>query len=318
MDVMDMLAQARPDSLDPRPDPVRRASDLASAAATSRTETAASVRRRGRGRPGRGRFIAIATSIAAIAGTAGAVVALSATGRPAARPQGTVAGTAVATPGQLRNAILTAFNGVSGDVFYMRITETYAGKMSRWDGVEDNWFYPLQPRVGQEARVRSMVLPRNSKDKSNTEWFYTQPASKPGHQSPNIAPPAAKTEMIDVEYGNRTWSDTTSNWGFPSEAASLQELRESIAKGVFHIRKTKLHGRTALELTTHEGAKGNEIAVTWWVDPVTYLPVQTLNVQAGLTYQVDYGFLAPTPANIARLKVTIPAGFTRTPTQKLP
>jgi hypothetical protein len=328
MDVMDMLAQARPDSLDPQADPVRRAGDLARAVATPRAETAArpgtSPRRRVGGRVGgrahQGRLIAIGTGIAALAGTAGAVVALSATGTPPARPQPAAArtGTAVTTPtpGELRNAILTAFNGVSGDVFYARVTETYSGSMSRWDGVEENWFYPLQPRAGQQVRARSMALPRDSKDKSNTEWFFTEPASARGQTGSTV--PFAKTEMIDVEYGNRTWSDTTGNWGFPSETASLQRLREEITTGKFHVRKVKFDGRTVLELTTHEGTKRDPIAITWWVDPVTYLPLQTLAAQPGYTNKVDYGFLPPTPANIAKLKVTIPAGFTRTPTQKLP
>lgn len=322
MDIMDLLAQARPSSLDPGPDTDRRASDLARAIGTPRAGTTARPGASRRLRVRRtwlpARLIAIGTSIAALAGTAGAVVALSATGTPAARPQPTAAhaGTAVATPGELRNAILTAFNGVGGDVFYTRITEIYPGAMSRWNGVSENWSYPLQPRVGQKVYVRSLVLPRNLKDKSDTEWIYTEPVG--GTQSgPNMS--ATKTEMIDVEYGNRTWSDTTGNWGFPSETASLQDLRESITKGKFpDVRKTELNGRTVLELTAHYKIRGTEAADTWWVDPATYLPVRMLSTQAGITYQVDYGFLPPTPANIAQLKVTIPAGFIRTPTQKLP
>ena len=321
MDVMDLLAEARPGSLDPPPDPARRASDLAGAIATSRTGTAtrpgASPRWRARRPAHPVRLAAIGTSIAALAGTAGAVAALSATGTPAAHPRlpAARAGTAVPTPGEVRNAILTAFNGVSGDVFYTRITEIYPGPQSRWNGVSENWSYPLQPRVGQEVHVRSLVLPRNLGDKSDTEWIYREPA---GTQSGSISV-ATKTEMIDVEYGNRTWSDTTGNWGFPSEMAGLQDLRESIADGKFqHVRKTELNGRIVLELTSREKVNGTEVASTWWVDPATYLPVRMLTQQAGITYQVDYGFLPPVPANIAQLTVTIPAGFTRTPTQKLP
>jgi hypothetical protein len=258
MDVMDLLAEARPGSLDPPPDPARRASDLAGAIATSRTGTAtrpgASPRWRARRPAHPVRLAAIGTSIAALAGTAGAVAALSATGTPAAHPRlpAARAGTAVPTPGEVRNAILTAFNGVSGDVFYTRITEIYPGPQSRWNGVSENWSYPLQPRVGQEVHVRSLVLPRNLGDKSDTEWIYREPA---GTQSGSISV-ATKTEMIDVEYGNRTWSDTTGNWGFPSEMAGLQDLRESIADGKFqHVRKTELNGRIVLELTSRKGQR---------------------------------------------------------------
>ncbi len=237
------------------------------------------------------------------------------------------AATPVTTPGQLRDAILTAFNGVSGDVFYTRITETYPGAQSRWNEVSENLSYPLQPSVGQKVHVRSEVLPRNPKDKSDTEWTYTDGTGTrsgsfsiviAGSQSGSIAT-GAKTEMIDVQYGNRTWPDTTSNWGFPPEMGSLQSLRESIEKGKFPgARKTELNGRTVLELTSPANRNGTEPTTTWWVDPATYLPVRMLIEGQGMTYQVDYGFLQPTPANIAHLRVTIPAGFTRTPTQRLP
>jgi hypothetical protein len=149
MDVMDLLAEARPGSLDPPPDPARRASDLAGAIATSRTGTAtrpgASPRWRARRPAHPVRLAAIGTSIAALAGTAGAVAALSATGTPAAHPRlpAARAGTAVPTPGEVRNAILTAFNGVSGDVFYTRTRDAPASAAHPQPGdtgyVVDTW-----------------------------------------------------------------------------------------------------------------------------------------------------------------------------------
>jgi hypothetical protein len=323
MDIVDLVAQARPSSLDPRPDNDRRARDLARAIGTPRAgrgaaRPSASLRRGVRRPSPRARVVAFGTSIAAVAGTAGAVAALSVTGTPAARPQPAAAhpGTAITTPGEIRNAILTAFNGVGGDVFYTRITEIFPGTMSRWNEVSENWSYPLQPRARQRVHVRSLVLPSNLKDKSDTEWIYTEPVG--GTQSGSTIS-ATKTEMIDVQYGNRTWSDTTGMWGFGSETASLQDLREAIIEGKFtSVRKVKLDGRTVLELTSHSKIGGTEATYTWWVDPGTYLPVRMLTTQAGFTYQVDYGFRPATPANIAQLKVTIPAGFIRTPTQKLP
>ena len=70
-------------------------------------------------------------------------------------------------------------------------------------------------------------------------------------------------------------------------------------------------GRAACARRLAGGGPGAE---TWWVSPATWLPVRTLTVNSAVSIQVDYGFLPPTPANIAKLKVTIPAGFTRTPT----
>ena len=48
---------------------------------------------------------------------------------------------------------------------------------------------------------------------------------------------------------------------------------------------------------------------TFWVNPANYLPVR-----ANLgPRQTDFHWLAPTPANLAQLKVTVPAGFKQVP-----
>ena len=314
MDIMDLLAQARPGSLDPRPETDRRASDLARALAVPRTgmtaQPGASPRPGVRRAWPPARVIATGISVAALAGIAGVAVALSATGTPSARPQPTTAhaGTAVATPGELRNAILTAFDGVEGDVFYAKITEIYPGKDSKWNGVQQDWSYPIQPQPGRQVHIRSVLAPSNPNDKSDTEYIYTEPSGA------KAALPT-RTEIIFVQYGNRTWSDTTALVASQTPAASLRELRESIATSDFTApRKTELNGQTVLELTAHYNAAGVESEQTVWVDPATYLPVQTLSDGGGVKDQVDYGFLPPTPANMAELKATIPPGFTRTPT----
>ena len=77
-------------------------------------------------------------------------MALNGTAAPAARPQPGAAHAGTAGPlGELKQAILTAFNGVWGDVFNVTITEIYAGKMSKYDGVTENWSYPIRPQAGQ-------------------------------------------------------------------------------------------------------------------------------------------------------------------------
>ena len=314
MDIMSLLAQARPDTLDPTPETDRRASDLARAIATPRDGMTA--------QPGFGRrldvrralpparVIAIGIGAAALAGTAGAVVALSATGTPAPRshPTAAQAGTGVSTPGEVRNAILTAFSGVGGDIFYDKITEIYSGKMSKWNGVSQGWAYPLQPQPGQQAYVRNVVVPKNPSQKGDSELIWTEPgASKQGIP--------IKTKVIDVDYGNRTWSITSAQVSVQTETGDLRALRESIANGKLTIvRKTVIDGQTVDELTTRAKDSNTGEVETWWVNPATWLPVRTLTVNSAESIQVDYGFLPPTPANIAKLTVPIPPGFTRTPT----
>ncbi len=47
----------------------------------------------------------------------------------------------------------------------------------------------------------------------------------------------------------------------------------------------------------------------FWVDPATYLPIQM-----ALPHQrTEFRWLAPTPANLAQLKVTVPVGFKQVP-----
>jgi hypothetical protein len=302
MDIMNLLERARPGHLDPVPDPDRRAADLERAFEIPRPPT---VRHRQRfAHPAR--LITIGTSVVALAGTAGVVVALSGSHPPATRT-----GPGPAGPAGIRGAILTAMNDVSGDVFYTEITETLSGSDARYDGVEANWTYPLQAQAGQRVRARSLVLSPSQQVRSDTEWFFTQPAGS-GEQ-------LTKTEMIDVQYGNRTWSDTTSQWGFGSAEANFNSLRQAIINGTFGTpRTTVLNGQTVLEVSSRQDIPGAESVTTFWVDPGSYLPVRMLARNPGMTYQVDYAFLPPTAANIARLKVTVPAGFTKTPTQKLP
>jgi hypothetical protein len=312
MGIMDLLAQARPGSLDPRPGTDRRASDLARALAVPRagmTAQPGASRRLGvrRASPP-ARVIAIGIG-AALAGTAGAVVALNVTSTPSARPQPTAAhaGTATDTPGEIRKAILTAVNGVGGDIFYTKITEIYSGKLSKWNGVSESWLYPLQPQPGQKAYRRD-TYPGPPSQKSDDELIWTEPSA-----SKQSLP--TKTKVIDVLYGNRTWSVTTAQVQQQTETGDLQALRKSIVNGNLKVvRKTEVDGQAVLELTTRSKVASDGDVETWWVNPVTYLPVRTLETDSAETIQIDYGFLPPTPANLAKLKVTIPAGFTRTPT----
>jgi len=314
MDIMNLLAQARPGSLDAEPDADRRASDLAMAMATPRADATVrpgAARHAGGRRPARpARIVAIGTGIAAVAGTAGAVVALSSTATPAAsqQPSAAHAGTSVSGSGVLKKAILTAVEGVWGDIMYTKITETYPGTQSKYNGVTEDWAYPIRPQAGQVVHKRTVVVPADPADKGDVEYIYTQPGGA------NAMLPA-KTEMIYVQYGNRTWSDTYAPIASQSAAASLQELHQVIATGDFtKVGTTVIDGQPALELTDHykiDGKAGEQIV---WVDPTTYLPVRTLSDNAGNKTQVDYEFLPPTEANMADLKPPIPPGFTKTPT----
>jgi hypothetical protein len=58
---------------------------------------------------------------------------------------------------------------------------------------------------------------------------------------------------------------------------------------------------------------GNGGLDTLWVNPATYLPVRIVVTLRKVQIQTDFGWLAPTPANLAKLNVTVPAGFRQVP-----
>ena len=54
---------------------------------------------------------------------------------------------------------------------------------------------------------------------------------------------------------------------------------------------------------------GNGGRDTLWVNPAGYLPVRVMLTLRAIQIQTDFSWLAPTPANLAQLNVTVPAGF---------
>jgi hypothetical protein len=315
VNVMNLLAQARPASLDPQPDPARRANDLAAAIATARPDQQRPGNRTNprrsmawRARPGR--RIAAGAGLAALAGAAAAAVALATVGASGAAPG---AKTSPEKSGSLRTAILTAFDGVSGDIWYSRVTQSW----SHGSSVTDDWFYPLQPSVGQQVRLRTNLVHASDSSRFDNESIYRQPAYR--QNAPGII--QTRAEEIDVEYGNRTWSDQMINEGFMWPGTDPAALRKAIASGKYAaVVKTELGGRSVLKLTIESSGQGMAEVTTLWVDAVTYLPLREVEAMqgGGLKEQVDSACLPPTAANLASLNVAIPAGFTRTPTIELP
>ena len=49
------------------------------------------------------------------------------------------------------------------------------------------------------------------------------------------------------------------------------------------------------------------------MNPAGYLPVRVMLTLRAIQIQTDFSWLAPTPANLAQLNVTVPAGFRQVP-----
>jgi hypothetical protein len=130
-----------------------------------------------------------------------------------------------------------------------------------------------------------------------------------------------------VIYGNRTWWTAPApggqrGGGSPSciqgRLISLGRgagngwpafIRSQLACGAYTVAgRQVIGGVNTIKIT---GASGQ---FTFWVDPGTYLPVQMTMGQK----QTEFHWLAPTPAHLAKLKVTVPAGFKHVPAPAAP
>lgn len=84
-------------------------------------------------------------------------------------------------------------------------------------------------------------------------------------------------------------------------------IHEQLSCGSFTVTgHQEVDGVDALVLTSTQGGE------TFWVDPQTYLPVRLVLEGGGPGYmQTDFQWLPPTAANLAQLKLTVPAGFSQ-------
>lgn len=136
--------------------------------------------------------------------------------------------------------------------------------------------------------------------------------------------------QVNVDYQKRTWwrlvrpdlptpppvpvSYSCDDQGFNSQPSSAPEmaaqLRTEVACGLLKAAGTGVvDGVWTVKLT---GVSAG-LRVTYWIDTATYLPVRILTGRAedgenGL--RADVQWLPPTAANLAKLTVPIPAGFT--------
>ena len=86
-------------------------------------------------------------------------------------------------------------------------------------------------------------------------------------------------------------------------------IRSQLACGAYAVAGLQvIGGVNTIKIT---GASGQFI---FWVDPGTYLPVQMTMGQK----RTEFHWLAPTRANLAKLKMTVPAGFKQVPAPAAP
>jgi len=163
----------------------------------------------------------------------------------------------------------------------------------------------------------------------------------PQHGKPSLSMQvdtrSGRTTETSISYPQRVWWRQTfpAPWGTtPKPTCTLIQVQRTPAQWAAQVRKLlscgaavaghqKIGGAAAikLKLNSHHfgcaAANGGRRCVPqdagWhgalWVNTKTYLPIRLVSHGRGYAVRIDFGWLRPTPANLAKLHQTIPAGF---------
>jgi hypothetical protein len=110
------------------------------------------------------------------------------------------------------------------------------------------------------------------------------------------------------------------SWGPASPAQWTALIREALACHLFRLDGRQwVDGIDALRLVSTRHMLPAQEEMNLWVNPKTYLPVRTRWNHSPLPWNrggvIDFTWLPPTPANLAKLRVSVPAGL---PAVRLP
>jgi hypothetical protein len=230
---------------------------------------------------------------------------------------------------RVRAAVLDAFERSSGDIVYATRTIKELGSPTETQRI---WTYPVSPASGQRVRVRLFDF-LNGVPAEDTESIYvsgpwSNALTRPTTDGPHVA------EIIDVEYGTRTWSRALSPSALLASGLGPAVVQRQIASGGFTVVGTvRLQGRRVIELTWPQpDGPGRVMTTRLWVNARTYLPLRSVTTEwirhshlvvngkriapgRRLTLSTDttqYQILPATRAHLAFLSPPVPAGFTRT------
>ena len=208
----------------------------------------------------------------------------------------------------VQQAILTAVGSVSGDILAIRVSNSGFPAGLAAPQVQ-YWLWPAKAAPGQ--RVNLLM----ASDGMQRLMTFTQVAA---NEDGNPQPVTGTVWRLDP--ATKTWTRQP-DLPVPAipERTSLYLLDKNfMLKNFVHdsqIVKSRatVDGRAAIELS-YPGA--NDILhLLLWVDAQTYLPLRLeklhfLNDYPDSKQQYDYQFLPPTPANLAKFKLTSPVGGT--------
>jgi hypothetical protein len=288
-----------------------------SAIAVARSEEEAAGRGPSRG-PRRRQLFSVAAGVAVAAAVAGLLAVLlpnpAATGAPGQAASAQQVRTAAYVT-RVEHAL--ASPGMSNVLGYARtvyppgsIAEPVAGAVSvqREPGASSPWRVGFTVRWSYQGRAEFSA--------------FTATGQRVFDKGVAITAGRGMTSVV-VIYRNATW------WRAPAGAARAVTgpgpsscgpdvaigpggwpafIREELRCGEYTLDgRQQIDGIDATKIT------GNKGLDTLWVNPATYLPMRVMLTFGRLRIQTNFRWLPPTPANLARLSVQIPAGFRQVP-----
>jgi hypothetical protein len=219
----------------------------------------------------------------------------------------------VAAPA-LRARLLAAIDTASGDILY-----TPAPGAPLTGGQ-----YPAYPRPGQEVHVRvGPDVGSDGKVYKDGEYSFAMPSETAlhhyvRHYTANLDQGGLQLSgtFMAVNHFRHVWRECPSTFilGFTLGAAGI---RAEIANGQFTvIGRTVLNGQQAIEVKLNvppnNEAPAHVTAERMWVNATTYLPMRDYTRWSNGQQSVfDYVFLPPTAKNLAKLRLVVPAGYSR-------
>jgi hypothetical protein len=263
-------------------------------------------------RPGTRRIAARAIAVAGAAGVAAALLAVLLPGSPGSRAGREEQIQADAYRARVEQAL--ASQAAGGLVGYVRhvlapgtVVEPYPDSWKNLSGGGRS------PGTGLAAAV---MISWNHQNESTMTALDA--AGQPVATEQNTAGPHGITTVV-VDYRDRTWW----TWWIPKPAQrpgartrlqpgcvppgampSLEwrvDIRQELSCGAYtEGGRQRVDEIDAVKLT------GNGVVL--WIDPSTYLPVRMAVPGTGVT---DFRWYRATPASLAKLTVTVPAGFRR-------
>jgi hypothetical protein len=261
------------------------------------------------GRRGRARHLIPVAAVTGAAAVAVAAVAVTNTGGTGGKPASTGANPASAgglpSSSSVRNAVLAAFDASAGDIAHARIVTVTPGQPTM---VQDLWQSPSTTRTGTVVRFRSRMSWGGALQQ-DVGMIWTQPADASARKT-------VTGELIDVEYGGKTWSEQKATPVAAGTVFGADQVRNEIAQGYLHVDGlTTVGAEKAIKLSLR-GVLGDNSTV--WIDASTYLPIKSVSIMSigtrGETTTTGYQMLPATSGNLASINVPVPAGFSRTAT----